>query len=224
MLLLPVILGTCLVCVQTFQFTVFQRPPRRNVACMSYERVGNKIVFGEKTYIEHKFVDKNPKNFAEFMKEPKMIITASWSEDVMQLSPNLFRLSPKKPFDFAGVAEFDFSVDVAVETKSDGRVVLSSRSMTTQARFRNSPPRPVPLSINIRGELVQLMTKPSETHFQGLVSFEVTGPLEGPLAFLPDVVLRTTTSAINKLVLSFARRDFIEGIQRNYRTWSAVKL
>ncbi len=56
----------------------------------------------------------------------------------------------------------------------------------------------------------------------GMVRFNLTGPLDGPLLFLPDFALRTATQAVTKLITAYARDDFVGRLVNNYEEWSSI--
>mmetsp|Transcript_29541 Transcript_29541/g.59324 ORF Transcript_29541/g.59324 Transcript_29541/m.59324 type:complete len:260 (-) Transcript_29541:170-949(-) len=208
---------------------VGHRRSRLSPLTMSYERRGNSINFGARMDVDERLRDIDPAALAVFLQDPTQIMAASWPRDRIRKlkAPGDFRLI-QEPLDFAGLIQIDFFVDVHVDISPEGRVSLESYGIETTATV-NGQRKVVPVELKLRGGLdpvvgPSLRTPTNEgARLKGYVAYDSGGALLGPLIFCPDVVLRGATSAINRTILLFARRDFVNGIARNFNTWFTPK-
>lgn len=199
---------------------------------MSFERRANSIYFGARMDVNTKLRDIDPASLAAYLREPTAIMAASWPRDRIQNldSPGNFRLI-QEPINFAGLATIDFFVDVHVDVSPQGTVTLESYDIQTTATINGQSKR-VPVQLKLRGGLDPVFNPSSSdstslessraeegARLKGFVGYEASGPLQGPLVVCPDPVLKIATEAINRAILLFARRDFVQGIARNYRLW-----
>jgi len=194
---------------------------------MGFERRGNAIYFDARLEIDKRLRDTDPVGLARFLEDPKEVMAASWPKERIRALDTArggdYRLF-QEPINFAGLLEIDFFVDVHLEVDPrDGLVTLRSYNVETTANGR-----PVKVNLEIEGALAPVVAnggggggQPSSL-LRGHVSYKSSGELIGPLILCPDVVLRTAVAGVNKAILTFARRDFVKGIQRNFRAWEGV--
>mmetsp|Transcript_27714 Transcript_27714/g.61851 ORF Transcript_27714/g.61851 Transcript_27714/m.61851 type:complete len:280 (-) Transcript_27714:133-972(-) len=189
----------------------------------TFKRKGDKIYFGARLDVDSRLRNADPKGLAAFLQDPTQIMAASWPRHrIKAMGGSEFRLI-QEPIDFAGLVKIDFFVDVETTVSSDGRVVLRSKGIETTLVTGNGR-RKVPVELKLWGELqpvAKSLEQPNETgaRLKGFVQYETSGPLQGPLFLVPDAVLKISTRAINKAILTFAERDFVNGINRNFREW-----
>jgi hypothetical protein len=198
---------------------------------MMFERKGGRIYFGSRLDVNTKLRATDPVALAAFLSDPANVIAASWpAERTVRLGNGNFRLV-QDPINFAGLVKIEFFVDVHVDVEPNGRVALQSYNIQTTAQLRGGPPVLAPVEINLQGELKPVLRGEAskirravggsidQSLIEGFVAYSSSGPLTGPIAFTPDAVLKVSTDAINTAILTFARRDFVNGIKRNFDRW-----
>ena len=198
---------------------------------MMYERKGDKVSFGSKLEVDTKLRATNPEALAVFLADPANVIAASWpAERTVPLGNGNFRLV-QLPINVAGLLKVEFFVDVHVDVEPNGSVALQSYNIQTTAQLQGGKAIPVPVEINLQGELKPVLRgqaskirtavggSADQAVIEGFVAYTTTGPLTGPVALLPDAALRVSTDAVNSAILTFARRDFVNGIKRNFDRW-----
>lgn len=198
---------------------------------MMYKRNGDKVSFGSKLEVDTKLRATNPEALAVFLADPANVIAASWpAERTVPLGNGNFRLV-QLPINVAGLLKVEFFVDVHVDVQPNGSVSLQSYNIQTTAQLQGGKAFPVPVEINLQGELKPVFRgqasklrtavggSADQAVIEGFVAYTTTGPLTGPVALLPDAALKVSTDAVNSAILTFARRDFVNGIKRNFDQW-----